>query len=102
MPDQHLPAPGPRRNVLIFHKNLLAYSETFIPAQAEQFKIFTPYYAGIGRVDGGELPDERTLWPIASKRIAKWRDVGAIVGQLDPWLASAIRKVDPQIVHAHF
>jgi len=63
MPDQTLPAPERRRNVLIFNPNILAYSETFIPAQAEQFKIFPPYYTGIGRVEGGQLPDERTLWP---------------------------------------
>ena len=100
MPNAPLQNAG--RRVLIFHKNLIFYSETFIPAQAEEFKIFTPYYAGLGRVKGVPLPDERTLWPVSSARLVKLRDWGAVFGLIDPWLANAVRGVKPQIVHAHF
>jgi colanic acid/amylovoran biosynthesis glycosyltransferase len=90
------------RNVLIFNKNLIAFSETFIPAQAEMFTTFTPYYVGFGRIQGVKLPDERTLWPNPAPWSAKLRDWGALFGQIDPWLLGRTRKVRPEIVHAHF
>jgi glycosyltransferase involved in cell wall biosynthesis len=90
------------RNALIFRSDLLAYSETFIPAQAEKFRIFTPFYTGLRRVDGLKLPEERTLRPSSSRPILKLRDWAAILGQIDPWFENAVRQIHPEFVHAHF
>ena len=91
-----------RRNVLIFHTNLISYSETFIPAQAEKFTTFTPYYVGFGRARGGSLPDERTFWPNPSKITTRWREWGSLFGVVDPWLAAFGQKINPSLIHAHF
>jgi colanic acid/amylovoran biosynthesis glycosyltransferase len=91
-----------RRNVLIFHTNLISYSETFILAQAEKFATFTPYYCGFGRASGGSLPEERTFWPNRSKFTTRLREWGSLFGVLDPWLASFGRKINPALIHAHF
>jgi colanic acid/amylovoran biosynthesis glycosyltransferase len=91
-----------KRNVLIFQSNLISYSETFIPAQAEKFTQFTPYYIGFGRVKGGKLPEERTLWPSYSNWGAKIREWASLFGQIDPRILRRARTVKPQILHAHF
>src|ERR1700685_1518917 len=64
-----LPQASKERNALIFRSDLLAYAETFIPAQAEKFRIFTPFYTGLRRVDGLKLPEKRTLQPNSSRSI---------------------------------
>ncbi len=91
-----------QRNVLIFHTNLLSYSETFIPAQAEKFATFTPCYAGFGRARGGWLPADRTFWPNPSKVTTRLREWGSLFGVVDPWLATYGRKIHPALIHAHF
>jgi glycosyltransferase involved in cell wall biosynthesis len=91
-----------RRNILIFNTNLLSYSETFIPAQAEQFTRFVPYYSGFGRTFGGRLPDERTFWPQVPPWRVKLREWGSVFGLLDPAWANAMRQVAPKLIHAHF
>jgi len=93
--------PGSRK-VLIFHTNLISYSETFIPAQAEKFKTFTPYYAGFGRARGIALPDERTFWPNPSRIATRLREWGSLLGVVDPWLAAFGEKIRPELIHAHF
>jgi glycosyltransferase involved in cell wall biosynthesis len=89
------------RNVIIFRDNLLAYSETFIPAQAEKFEHFVPIYTGLRRVKGIKLPEDRTVvartHPIA--RLPGW---GRIFGQMDPWFKNKLREFKPALIHAHF
>ena len=44
------------RNIVIYHEDLLAYSETFILNQAEALEQFRPYYVGTRRVEGIATP----------------------------------------------
>jgi glycosyltransferase involved in cell wall biosynthesis len=100
--DSASPQASKGRNALFFRSDLLPYSETFIPAQAENFRIFTPFYTGLKRVAGLKLPEERTLQPSSSRLIVRLRDWAAIVGQIDPWFENAVRQIHPEFVHAHF
>jgi len=90
------------RNALIFRSELLPYSETFIPSQAEKFQIFTPYYAGLKAKKGVELPPARTIQPTARKIIGKLRNQAAIFGLIDPWFEKSVRQIHPELIHAHF
>jgi colanic acid/amylovoran biosynthesis glycosyltransferase len=90
------------RNVLIFRTDLLSYSETFIPAQAEVFRVFTPYYAGLKRVKGVQLPENRTLIAPPPSPLAKLPGHQAIFNRIDPAFKEAIDKIQPQLIHAHF
>jgi colanic acid/amylovoran biosynthesis glycosyltransferase len=97
----HDPEPS-TANMLVFRSALLAYSETFIPAQAEQFRKFIPYYAGLIGVNGLKLPPERTITPAPSRLLGPMRDAAALFGWLDPGFFQNIRRVHPRLVHAHF
>ena len=52
-----------KKTVLIYRDALLPYSETFIPAQVENFSSYQGFYIGSGRFKGLRypLPPERTL-----------------------------------------
>jgi colanic acid/amylovoran biosynthesis glycosyltransferase len=91
-----------RKNVLIFRSNLLAYSETFIPAQTEKFQLFNPFYAGMRAVKGIILPEARTLTATSSPRIANLIRWAAIMGQMDPRFVNRVRRLQPELIHAHF
>ncbi len=45
---------------LIFRMRLLAFSETFIRSQADAMKTFRPFFVGIKKVEGLEIPAEST------------------------------------------
>lgn len=93
------PAP---RNVLIFRSELLPYSETFILSQSEKFQIFTPFYAGFRHLDGIKLPPARTLLRNNSKLVWKFRNRAADFGLIDPWFEQDVRRIQPELIHAHF
>jgi colanic acid/amylovoran biosynthesis glycosyltransferase len=90
------------KNVLIFRSDLLNYSETFIPAQAEKFQVFNPFYAGVKAVKGLRLPEARTLTATSSPRIANLIRWTALAGQMDPRFMNCIRRIHPELIHAHF
>ena len=89
-------------NILIFRTALLAYSETFIPAQAEKLSRFTPYYAGFITVPGLTLPRERVVPIDLPGRKGKWRDTAALFGWIAPGVVQQVRAVRPALIHAHF
>jgi colanic acid/amylovoran biosynthesis glycosyltransferase len=97
-----LPHHAARKKALIFRSVLLPYSETFIPAQAEKFQVFKPFYAGLKPVKGIRLPEERTLTATSSSWIAKLIRSAAICGQMDPQFVTSVRKIHPELIHAHF
>ena len=94
-------ATGPR-HVLIFRSTLLAYSETFIPAQAEKFRRFTPYYAGFKALKGVVLPPERTLAPHPRRSVGRLRNLASEFGRYDSAFLSEVARVRPAVIHAHF
>ncbi len=92
----------PGRNVLIFRSTLLAYSETFIPAQAEKFRSFIPYYAGFKAIKGIVLPPDRTLAPHANRLVGRLRNVASEFGFYEPAFLAAVARIQPAVIHAHF
>jgi glycosyltransferase involved in cell wall biosynthesis len=87
---------------LIFHRNLLPKSETFVLAQANNLRQFSPYYAGIQHSGGLPLPEDRTCsmtgqgWYGAAT--ARWFK---LTGNSPGFLAK-LRRIRPSLVHAHF
>ncbi|CCN69932.1 glycosyltransferase [Vibrio nigripulchritudo] len=89
-------------NVIIFSNHLLAYSETFIRSQGEALKHFKAQYVGSDKVAQGlSLPSERT-------HIVQSGVLGAVtdklfkLGLVLPNLLRRMRKLEPELIHAHF
>src|ERR1700741_1444163 len=85
-------------NIAIYRRHLLALSEGFILNQAEALAGFRPYYFGLRRVTGLELPRGRSFTVSqggAAGRIKEqMRGSGAIINHA--------RSIEPVLVHAHF
>jgi glycosyltransferase involved in cell wall biosynthesis len=87
-------------SVLIFRRELLRYSETFIVNQARALQRYAPHLVGTRLVD---LPvdelgvDATTVLPA---RLAKVAEFGLVQGVTTPGLRSRLERSD--IVHAHF
>lgn len=91
-----------KRNLIIYHEDLLTYSETFILGQAESLRRFTPYYAGLRRVGELETPPGRTI--VVSDGTPRGR-AGELLYKATgfaPRLVSRLRALRPVLMHAHF
>jgi colanic acid/amylovoran biosynthesis glycosyltransferase len=87
---------------IIYTHSLLEGSCTFIKSHAEALTRHKAVYVGAHRVEGLELPADRTFvvndgTPIGLVREAAFRVLGRA-----PALVKAVREHDPRIVHAHF
>ena len=87
---------------LIFRTQLLPYSETFIRNQAESLRRFTPFYVGMRRIAGLELPTAST-W-VANEGGLKGLASEARFTYFGPGSACLRRleAVRPRLIHAHF
>jgi glycosyltransferase involved in cell wall biosynthesis len=87
---------------LIFHRNLLPKSETFVLAQANNLRQFNPYYAGIQHTGGLSLPEDR-LCSIAGRG---WYGAAAArcfkLTGISPNFLAKLRRTKPAVMHAHF
>ncbi|AFZ01171.1 glycosyltransferase [Calothrix sp. PCC 6303] len=92
----------PNPNLVVFNGRLLAKSETFIRAQAEGLKTFTPYYVGAKFVGGLELPIDRTLVVNNGGVIGSIRELGFKFLGIAPQLYQKVQQLAPALVHAHF
>jgi colanic acid/amylovoran biosynthesis glycosyltransferase len=88
--------------VVLYRDHLLYYPETFIRAQGEGLRRFTPYYVGSRRVEGLSLPWERTMTVSQNGLTGKAREALYKVWGIAPGLYRRVRKVNPTLVHAHF
>ncbi|MEF2278512.1 glycosyltransferase [Deinococcus sp. YIM 134068] len=90
------------RNIVIYHEDLLAYSETFILNQGEALRQFRPYYVGTRRVDGIPTPPERTIVlndrPLTGRLAELWYKATGLAPHLD----RRLRELRPGLIHAHF
>ena len=94
------PESGPA--AIIYTHSLLEGSMTFIKTQAEAFDRHCPIYVGAHRVEGIDLPAERTFvvngaWPLGVLYEALFRR-----WHYAPGLIKKLKKHDPGIVHTHF
>ena len=95
-----------RRNgttVLIYRDQLLPYSETFIPAQAEQLRRYSARYVGTTAQPGYSLPAHRqTLLGPLVRPSGAWKMAYKLFGLCAPSWLRALSAHHPQLLHAHF
>jgi len=90
------------RTVVIFCDHLLYPSETFIRAQAQALRRFSPVYAGSRRVSGLDLQGSTTYTINPGGIAGKFREVRFKLFGKAPQLIRRLQAHDPVLVHAHF
>ncbi len=88
--------------IVVYRDGLLAYSETFVRDQAEGLKSFTPYYVGSRRVEGLDLPAERTVVVNGGGAPGKAAEVIYKLSGTAPSFYRRVGRIGPALVHAHF
>jgi colanic acid/amylovoran biosynthesis glycosyltransferase len=91
-----------RPTVVIFCDHLLYLSETFIRAQAQALRYFSPVYAGSRRVTGLDLPEADIYTINGGDAVGKIREIAFKLFGMAPNLVRRLRALDPVLVHAHF
>src|SRR3954447_12203490 len=91
---------SPRPNVVIFRRELLRYSETFIANQARALQRYSPRLIGTRRVDLplSELAVKATT--VLPTRFAKVAEFGLLHGVTPRRFHNRLRHT--ALVHAHF
>ncbi len=89
-------------NVVIFCDHLLYPSETFIRAQSQALRQFSPVYAGSRRVAGLDLPEDTTLTINPGNLSGKIREARFKLFGKAPRLVRRLREFKPVLIHAHF
>lgn len=88
--------------IIIYRDGLLAYSETFVRDQAEGLERFVPYYAGSRRVEGLDLPEDRTVVVNGGGPSGKAAEVLYKLSAVAPGFYRRVGRIGPALVHAHF
>jgi len=90
---------------IIYRDQLIPYSETFIPAQVENFSSYQGFYVGTSRFPTAQsmLPQERTivLGDLASPA-GFWKTAYKLTGFVHPRWLTALQDLSPRLIHAHF
>jgi glycosyltransferase involved in cell wall biosynthesis len=87
--------------VVIFSDHLLYPSETFIRAQAEALSEFEPIYAGSRRVQGLNLPEDRTLTVNRGTLGSRLQEISFKLLGFAPTLCGQLRLLNATLMHAH-
>jgi glycosyltransferase involved in cell wall biosynthesis len=92
------------RRILIYRKELLAASETFIAGQAASLKRYSPWFAGLKREPGGLTLDPARVLSLTTEN--RLRDKLArrayLRAGLAPQFHLGLRSIRPSLIHAHF
>ncbi|HEU5075835.1 MAG TPA: glycosyltransferase [Polyangiaceae bacterium] len=91
-----------RPPVLVYRDFLLPVSETFVRSQAEGLKRFIAYYAGLRRIEGLELPEERVITFQRRGPLGRVENGLMAFTGLAPRAMLRLRSLAPRLVHAHF
>jgi colanic acid/amylovoran biosynthesis glycosyltransferase len=86
--------------VALYREELLYYNEPFILSHGEAMTNYVPCYIGMRRVEGLEVPRERTI--VLNRGTFTGRAAGAAFkqfGLIAPSFLRAVRKVHPVLVH---
>ncbi len=90
------------RNVIIYRRDLLPYSETFIREQSEALRGFEPFYAGFKEVGETRLPTEKLRLLSDGSALGRLRLANYRLTQWDPGWIARLRSLRPALIHAHF
>ncbi len=88
--------------IVVYRDGLLAYSETFVRDQAEGLERFIPYYVGSRRVEGLDLPEERTMVVNGGGPFGKAAEALYKLRRVAPGFHRRLGRLGPALVHAHF
>lgn len=89
-------------NIIIFNSLLLPPSQTFIRDPAEKLERFTAYYVGSRRVEGLELPAERTFVVNRGNFLGKVEEQFFKLTGFAPQLYQQVKELSPVLIHAQF
>ncbi|MDE5122911.1 MAG: glycosyltransferase, partial [Trichodesmium sp. St19_bin1] len=94
-----------KKTVIIYRDQLIPYSETFIPAQVENFLSYQGFYVGSSGfpIAKSMLPQDRTiiLGDLASPG-GFWKTAYKLTGFIHPRWLKYLQDLSPQLIHAHF
>ena len=82
-------------NIVMFSSLLLPPSQTFVKAQGEELRQFTPYYVGSRRVSGLELPSDRTLVVNSGGLAGRIAEASFKLTETAPNLYHQVRQIRP-------
>ena len=88
--------------IVIFNSLLLPPSQTFVRDPAEKLQKFTAYYVGSRRVEGLDLPPERTLVVNQGNLTGKVEEQIFKLTGFAPRLFHQIQHLKPVLFHAQF
>ncbi len=91
-----------RPAVAVYRHDLLAASETFIREQAARLCGYQAFFAGLRRVPGLELPDERVVTVRDGSAPRRFAQIATQLGRVDPQFLERLRARRPVLLHAHF
>lgn len=92
----------PNPVVVLFSSLLLPPSQTFIQAQGEELRQFTPYYVGSRLVEGLSLPPERALVVNRGGASGAAQEALFKFSGIAPKLYHQVRQLNPALIHAQF
>jgi colanic acid/amylovoran biosynthesis glycosyltransferase len=88
--------------VAIFREMLLNYNEPFILSHSEALTRYQPYYVGMHRVTGLELPSERTIVLNGGTRLGNVCEAAfKLVGMPVPSFAVRVQRTGVSVIHAY-
>ena len=96
-----------KRQVVVFRKDLLPISETFISTQMASYRRWVPVLVGYRHVAGLDIDDipHRTLFNdrrVDNRLRMKLNQYGALAGRRSKRLGQILAEIKPDLVHAHF
>lgn len=94
-----------KQTVVIYRDQLLPYSETFIPAQVENYLAYQGVYVGSSCLPDPppSLPGDRCLTLDAQTSLpGVWKTIYKLLGYPHPQWLGQIETLSPQLIHAHF
>ncbi len=94
-----------QKKVIIYRDQLLPYSETFIPAQVENFSSYVGFYVGNSRLPSSVsmIPQDRSI--ILSDLLEfpeAWKTAYKLAGIVHPRWLKRLQDLSPHLIHAHF
>jgi colanic acid/amylovoran biosynthesis glycosyltransferase len=94
-----------KKTIIIYRDELLPYSETFIPAQVENFSSYSGYYVGTSHssTPNSLIPQDKSI--ILSDIVPSpglWKTAYKLAEFPHPTWVKRLQSLSPTLIHAHF
>ncbi len=94
-----------KKNVIIYRDELLPYSETFIPAQVENFSSYTGFYVGTSHSPTPNpliTQDKSIILSDILPYPGLWKTAYKLAEFPHPTWVKRLKDLSPTLIHAHF